>query len=395
MSAFPRFLPYGEGAASLLGPAGLALTGIETGLAAAGISPLQEIVSAFSGKPRLEDTQVLAGYANSPSPVLRELGQLARTALEHGQPISTSNQAFRQRYLAPYEQAARANLTAEFPELDPAQINHFLYLLGGPQANPGAVRRLENREQQLGLLNVGPRAEQPMIHQPGFAPGPTGAPSIIPAVPGGHTMVETPGGPVTVPAPPSEVPQPPLQVAPHAPGAEAKPLPLASPQPRYVPPPAIPFPQHGSVQSAEFVQQHGGNPTLGQQTLQLENQGQPGDGQPTLQLPTEPQPSPSVPSVPPNLGQGGFQPCPPELKTLYEQIDQLFKCGALTEIIRENVQLQTKQVGQQLITEVKQKVPYTVCISCDSQEDANLFLETRGAQGKCTLIENPPQLEKA
>jgi len=221
-------------------------------------------------------------------------------------------------------------------------------LLAGPQQQPAVAGQ---PAPTTGLL-AGPRpAAQPI------------APAVIPPAehPIGVPPVEQPiGVPGQQPLP---FPQP------------AQPFPRQPPTYPTVPTPA---PQPASQPQQQTV------------TPQPQSLGQP--QQPAIipqggtlpQIPAAQTGCTNCPPPPPS--------CPPELATLFTQISELARCGALNEILQVQVE-QTGVPRQPLVATVTAKQPYTVCLDCASEQDASLFLETRGTRGQCTIIQNPPLTE--
>jgi hypothetical protein len=215
-----------------------------------------------------------------------------------------------------------------------------------------------------------PAGEPVTFPQPGPATGLLAGPRTQRPAATGQPAPQQPVVPPVTPTVEQPIGVPPAEQPIGVPGQPAPPfpptLPTPAPQPGGQPQQQtlIPRPQPlGRTQQPVFVPQGGGQPV------------------PRETLPTTQQGCTDCPPPPSN--------CPPELVTLYEQLSQLAKCGALNEIVQVNVE-QTGLARQPFVSKVVAKTPYTVCLDCASEQDASLFLETRGVRGQCTIIQNPP-----
>ena len=137
------------------------------------LNPINDIISAFQGRPKMQATQDIASAANNTDPVIALLGEGAQQLNSKGVPISSSNN--QASSFGPYFQVASdlenlvrwgtTNPTPQQAQLTATTLKNALTELGNPgKAGTQTLQALQQAWQQ-GLQNLSPQALQQLVGQ--------------------------------------------------------------------------------------------------------------------------------------------------------------------------------------------------------------------------------------
>lgn len=139
------------GLTAYLGPIALIATAISFGI--------MGLIDLFSGRPKLQATENLSLYANSPSPVLSGIGKAAALGVKLGIPFSTSNPSDWGGIFYPDILSAFQALQVEYPDYTNKQLEAvfsiILQEMGNPQSHqPIVIRQLLLDELKKGTIKI-------------------------------------------------------------------------------------------------------------------------------------------------------------------------------------------------------------------------------------------------